>query len=297
MADKSQPYSISNDTANGLLAQGALYEQIQEDSNITTALDNISVSGDTVTVLFKEDISAAEKTALDALIAAHDGVPLPDDVETVRLAEEDPDTGGVQFSPRYAPPGWKQQLYEVEFMTSKLNSVHEKDKDNNDIGWGSLKFYKLDNGNEVEMLQGADDDATFQAKLDAECIRTDFLWMPNIDYMILSGQIAQIIPPDQNLYVWVLGVDLDAAFGGSQFTFAEGGINMDFVGDRTAVGLKGVAGTILFYDKVKNGYDAEGKPTYLTLGDAKGTNRMRFLCRHSAGFKHRFQPIFVIFRP
>lgn len=204
----------------------------------------------------------------------------------VGLEHVDEETGGLISSPRYAPPGWKQQLFEIEFKCSTLNSIHEKDRDNVDIGWSSLKFYKLDNGQEIEMVNPT------QAELDLSCVRTDFLWMPGIDYMILSGQAAQIAAPLADVFLWVIGVDLDAAYGGPQFTFAEGGINLDYIAARSAVGMKGVAGTILYYDKVVDPVTKQET----VIGDGKGSNRMRFICRHPAGNKHRLQAIFEIFR-
>lgn len=203
----------------------------------------------------------------------------------VSLSEQDADTGGVQFTPRYAPPGWMQQLFELEFTTSKPGTIHEKDRNNADIGWASLKFFKDDNGTEIEL-------PNLTAPELALCTRTDLLWAPNIDYMILSGKITQIIAPNADVFVWGVGVDLDPAYGGPQVTFAEGGINMDYVSPRSAVGLNGVAGTILYKDKV---WDAQNQ-TYVTLGEGVGTNRMKFTVRHPAGMEHRFQTIFEIFK-
>lgn len=213
----------------------------------------------------------------------------------VSLTEEDPETGGIQFTPRYTLPNWKQQLFEIEFKTGVAESVHEKDINNVDIGWSSLKFYELNGGSEVEMTQdvaGGETDEQFQTRLDSNCIRTDLLWDPNVDYMILSGKISQQQTPPDDLYVWVIGIDLDAAYGGPKFTFAEGGINMSYVGNHTAVGLKGVAGTTLYKNKV---WDPASQQ-YVTLPEGVGTNRVRFLCRHKANARQRLQPIFEIFR-
>ena len=105
--------------------------------------------------------------------------------------------------------------------------------------------------------------------------------------------VQNVSVPLSDLFVWGVGVDLDAALGGPQFAFAEGGINMDYVGERTAVGLKGVAGTILHYDKVWN--PVTGDYVQLPAG-GMGSNRIRFIVRHGAGMQHRLQPIFEIFR-
>ncbi len=186
----------------------------------------------------------------------------------------DPDTHGVAFSPKYAPDGWYQQLFEIEFETSKKDSVHEKDWRNNDIGFTVLKFYD-ENENEL----------TTQEDIDNGCVRTDVEWMPNVDYMIKGGQIGQIITPTENIYAWTQGVILPDFTGVEPTTFSEGGINMRFVGPQQKVGLDGVAGTVLYYENKKLG-----------LPPGFGTNKIRFVFRHPVGHKHRFQCIFDIFR-
>jgi len=46
------------------------------DSSITISLDHINALGADVKIFFKTDISTAERTALDAIVAAHTGEPL-----------------------------------------------------------------------------------------------------------------------------------------------------------------------------------------------------------------------------
>lgn len=290
MAATKYTYSVANDTLNGTVAPAELVNEIGSSSIITALEGSPSALGDVLDIWFKDALSAGDKTTLDSVVAAHDGTMEPGDLTVVKLQEHDVETGGVMMTPRYQPQGWLQQLFEIEFETSKLNSIHEKDIDNADIGWSSLKFYKLVSDVETEWTP------TDQADLDSNCVRTDFIWEPDVDYQILSGQMAQIVTPSEDFYVWGVGIDLDALYGGPQVVFAEGGINMAYVGAHTAVGLDGKGAPFLYTDKVKSGVDADGNPTYTVLGTGKGTNRMRFICRHSAGFKHRLQPIFEIFR-
>lgn len=58
------------------LAVDALTAQIQA-STIVTALDHINALGSAVAIFFKAALSDADKTTLDAVVAAHTGVPLP----------------------------------------------------------------------------------------------------------------------------------------------------------------------------------------------------------------------------
>lgn len=206
------------------------------------------------------------------------------------LTEADSETGGLKFTPRYQKPGWLQQLFEVEFETATLNSIHEKDIANVDIGWSSLKFYKDVATVETEWTP-AD-----QADLTANCIRTDFLWMPTVDYQLLAGKIVPLTAVAQDVYVWGVGIDLDTPYGGPQVVFAEGGINMAYVDAKKPVGLDGKGAPFLYYDKVKTGEDAEGNPIFTALPAGVGSNRMRFIVRHPVGLGYRMQVIFEIFR-
>lgn len=245
-------------------------------SQITIALDNISALGDKLDVTFKATLSPAEEAELTSLVSAHVPTPIslpPDQVEILNQLPVLSETGVLGTSPKYAPDGWVQKLYEIEFKTSEKNSIHERDYLNQDIGWAELRFYNA---------AGDDITESSQAVLDSECVRTDLSWMPNQDYMIKGGLIAQIEAPTQNVYVWAQGAVLDDQYGGPQVTFAEGGINMCYVGPRDRVGLNGVSGTMMYH-------------THTLLGPGAGTNKLRFVVRHPAGLKHSLQAMFEIF--
>ena len=83
------PYSIANDTANGTLAQEKLHDEIAA-SSITISLTGVNVSGDSISIEFATDISAGEETTLDGIIAAHDGIPGPDDPKSVYIPQDKP---------------------------------------------------------------------------------------------------------------------------------------------------------------------------------------------------------------
>lgn len=75
-------YSIANDTLNGELAASALTNEIRANS-ITIALVGVSQSGDVLTIEFKANLSAAEETELNNIVAAHEGKrALEDPVKT-----------------------------------------------------------------------------------------------------------------------------------------------------------------------------------------------------------------------
>ena len=223
------------------------------------------------------DIGSGDITISFDGVTDYDGISSPDHWNAlVKYSNNpiDPDTGGLMLTPKFSPTGWHQQYFETEFETSTESSIHEKTWTNEEIGYSSLKFYKIVSDEEVE--------CTDQTDIDANCIRTDLLWMPDHDFSIKSGFIAQKTVPSENLYVWAIGGDLAPEYGGVQAIFAEGGINMTYVDAKTRSGLDGVSSTMMHY-------------SHPILGDGAGTNRIRFVVRHEAGFKHRLQAVFEIF--
>jgi len=83
MAETTYSYTISTDFPSGKVAPSALFAEIQV-SAIVTAMERIDTTGDTCDVVFKDALSAGDKTILDndttgpsgGLIGAHTGVPL-----------------------------------------------------------------------------------------------------------------------------------------------------------------------------------------------------------------------------
>jgi hypothetical protein len=70
MADSEYDYTMI------AVAIDSLTLQIQQ-SSIVTALDYINVYGTAVSIFFKAPLSTADQTTLNAVVAAHNGVPLP----------------------------------------------------------------------------------------------------------------------------------------------------------------------------------------------------------------------------
>lgn len=92
MADK-YPYTISTDFSNGV-ASDKFIKEINS-SSITIGLHSINTEGNTCDIWMKAAISTPEETTLDALVAAHDGIPdASDAVQKVKLVEELIETDG-----------------------------------------------------------------------------------------------------------------------------------------------------------------------------------------------------------
>lgn len=70
-------YSISGDTQTGVLSSNRLAVEIEQ-SSIVSALLALRTEGDALYVSFASDLSSADETTLDAVIAAHSGDKLRD---------------------------------------------------------------------------------------------------------------------------------------------------------------------------------------------------------------------------
>lgn len=81
---------LITDTLNNTIDTGALASEIQS-SNITVALDEIVADNANIVVLFKANLSTAEETELDGLIAAHTGENITAPLLDVKVLEENPD--------------------------------------------------------------------------------------------------------------------------------------------------------------------------------------------------------------
>lgn len=284
-------YSIATDTAGAKLYSPTLKGSIV-DSTITTAFNRIDSEGDTLNVVFDGDLTTEENTTLDSLVSLHDGSTPADQTVTqnVHIVDSDNDTAAIPVTTKFAPDGFYQRLHEIEFTTSTVDgAIHDKDHNNLDTGWSSCDFYEDIAGTETLMVSPTQND------LDSKCIRTDYKFMPLVDYMVMSGVISHQTIPTSEVYMWGIMLDVDPAlnaYGIFPIEVLGGGMAMTFVKEREQVGLRGVNGSMLHYSAVSN--PSGGDPIVLPPG--LGTNRIRFMMRHDLGFKHRFQAIFEIFR-
>lgn len=207
------------------------------------------------------------------------------------LEPRDLETGGMKTTNKFAPNGWLQRLHEIQFETATVGgNLHDKDYQNNDTGWSSIKLYEGAHGSETE-ITGVD--LTNQTYLDTNCTRTDFLWMPNVDYMILSGVLLQHETPTTDLFMWGLFLDTDSSLHASGLLPIEvlgGGLNMKGVKPLVPVGLKGVSGSTVYYAGVM------ASTGFQETSPGMGTNRIRYIMRHEIGKRQMFQSIFEIFR-
>lgn len=94
-------YSISSDTLNGVVDYGSLVSEVNaaisngDINHVFSRIETVDGDADSIDLVFRGELDVSEKSALDAVIAAHTGVPLPVSGDPVRLSEERDPLGRV----------------------------------------------------------------------------------------------------------------------------------------------------------------------------------------------------------
>jgi hypothetical protein len=136
-----------------------------------------------------------------------------------------------------------------------------------------MKFYKLDNGNEVQ-ITGED---LNQDYLDANCIKTIVEWEPTHDLEIMGGMLKQSAAPTTDVRLWVVGVpDVPAEYGGSK-PFC---VNIN-----------------LKYTEAEEGIRVDGRASkFLEYSAQNHTSKLQLIFRHNIGINHKLHMIFELFK-
>jgi hypothetical protein len=82
MTNTAYDFTILTQFPNGQVSSDRLTQEIQN-SDITIALDHIDTLGDLCQISFKAPLSNSEIVILNAIVAAHDGAPLPQNIVSV----------------------------------------------------------------------------------------------------------------------------------------------------------------------------------------------------------------------
>jgi hypothetical protein len=103
MASTSYSYAI-NSFPNSKVDLSRLEQEVLA-SSIATALDHISKSGDSTSVVFKGALSDPDKSILDTLVGQHSGEPLPVTAQPVSLDVPTTTDGKLIVQPSMFPAG------------------------------------------------------------------------------------------------------------------------------------------------------------------------------------------------
>ena len=180
-----------------------------------------------------------------------------------KLKPVDTDTGMPSISTRKLPADWYPEFREIELETCKMNSIHDKDKNDIDLGQHSIKFYDV---NDVEL--------TTQSSIDTDCVRTMVNFDPGEVWAIRGAYTRQIVVPTTPIYVWMdFKLDMTHLVPGLfvRNPYANGGLNMEFQNAYESVGDEG------------ENY------SFFNQGDG-----IEWTIRHDAGLKHRIRIIYQL---
>jgi hypothetical protein len=177
------------------------------------------------------------------------------------------DSDGAHMSRiKVAPSGWNFQLRGVEFDTSTLDSVYNRDA--NDVALTDTT---------LNMYDAAGALITEQSVADTDCVKTVIDIEPPYDIYIAGGKIKFVTTPTENVRIAVIGVpDVPAAYGG----------NKHFVQN---INLKFIAAV--------DGVNADGRAAkWLQYSATYHTNKIRFIVHHPAGHKMSIEIILEVYK-
>lgn len=282
---KNPTFNIAADTLNGALANDALHQDINDDVGVTIAVLSVADDGTTCTVEFAADLPTGERAAFEALVAAHDGVPLelPDLVSIDGPKDSD---GSLIQNVKHTKTGWHYEPRSLDFVTSKYLSLYNRKHDGftiaggTDYGDGYLKFYDAA-GAELSFQQTgheSEDVNTFQARLDVGCVVTVMDWQPTYDMDIIGGILMIRDAPAVDTYMWtIVAPDIPEGMGG-QVPHVAGGWNLSFFNSKDKIIVNGRGSKTVVYDPVFN------------------SNKFRTAVKHAAGAKIGLQMIYEHFK-
>lgn len=172
-----------------------------------------------------------------------------------RLAVQLDSDGAPMSRTKVAPSGWNFQFRGVEFATSTLGSIVNRDANNVDLADATLKLYNA-----------AGAVITDQAVADTDCVKATLDIEPPYDIYIAGGKLKFVQQPTEDVRIAVIGVpDVPAAYGGSKH-FVQN-VNLKFISATDGVNADGRAAKWLQYSATLH------------------TNKIRFVVHHPAGHK------------
>lgn len=159
---------------------------------------------------------------------------------------------------------WHSQLHGIEFVTSRLNRLYNKDIDNNNLNFTTIKYY---NNLNTELVAGT------QTELDNNCVRTVVDWEPTYDITLSEIYVYQPSTANTDTRIWIEGVPDKTVANNGSIPFIEGGIN-----------LKQINSPIVFNPGIQK---------QLRYNAVEHTNKIRITTRHPAGTK---SPVMIVFK-
>lgn len=211
-----------------------LTQEITSSAAITIALDHLQLDGESdLSIIFKAALPSGEKEALDSLVAAHTGEPLPAIPNIVTLSSPHDAENKPIFVRSMTTSNWHYSSHAVDYYTARHGSLYNRDCDGftvdstSDSGDAGLRFY---DANGAELTQNyEEDDEAFQARLTASCTKT-CMWFEKVEnYDIAGAHFYVESKPTGRAYLWVLAApDIPKEYGG-RVSFMGRGMNLQMM--------------------------------------------------------------------
>ncbi len=249
--------SGSNSTYVGQLITDNSYYQIQDHELISWQNDSTLLT----------DIGSGDATVAKDDSGTQDITDVADGINYLKDINDAVDADGVPLSrTKITRTGWHFQGQSVEITTSTLNGFYNKDVNENDLGYVTVKGYDVSNT-----------ELTTQGDLDTNCVKSVITWEMSQDIEIIGGEFYQSSPPLTDTRIWVTAIpDLPTPNG--SVPFLQGGHNLKLMGTGRIFSIDGRTPKHLPYDATYH------------------TNKFEVTIRHAAGARHTLMFIPELFR-
>lgn len=166
-----------------------------------------------------------------------------------------------------APEGWHFQVNSMEISTATLNGYYNKKLENDYITETDLGFV-------THSLYDSNNQLIDSQLNELSAVKTQIDFMPNHDLELIGAMLFQSSVPASDCRFWVIGLP-----GITNTSFGQGGINLKNVGLGESINVDGRAAKYLPYNF-----------------PFPGTNKIRIIIKHPAGFKHTIQIVWELFK-
>ena len=145
-------YSVSGDFPNQVVHAVGLTEEIRQ-SDITVALEQVSVDGDDCNITFKAELSPTEQGMLDVVVAAHTGESPDQEINTAPGLSQ---LGNLKVEPQ-PPSGTRRTIVSHDFTDPSTwwqNSIAVVEEELEVVPNSSRQQYRGDHGNWICLTRG-----------------------------------------------------------------------------------------------------------------------------------------------
>ena len=256
-------YNITTDISSAKIDIDRLSSEIAS-SSISTVITRLDVTGNDLTIIYPSEISVEDKSSLDAIVLAHSGEPIPEDITPTLEID---DQGRQVVRRATSQKGWHYTAIAAEVKSSTLGT-YNKDYLGNDLNEVVIRLYDI---NDVEI--------TDQSIADTSCVKTVVTVSPDYDFEVIEGDLYQHTRPDEDIRLWTLaGIP---ELGPNYVKVFSNGINLRFMSPDDHIESDGRSSKFM---------------TKTIEGVPYNANQFQFIIKHSAGYKHELMIVLELYK-